>query len=167
MATREPDDAEIDAAFASIVAGLQRDHPEPAGNETAERPRQERSRADALDDRWAREHPLFADEPDLEETEEVAEPPVWRGHRPPSDEELDDEPLPSSELPPWRPSAWAIAGIMAVAFSVVATLVVIAGVRTPAWLGWAALVGMAGGLVILFTRLPRNRDPDEDDGARL
>ncbi len=175
MATREPDDAEVEARFASIVAALRRENPELAEEGPVDRtappsaPPTGRgaTRRPDTDDDWTRGHPLFADDDRDRATDpEPTAPAGWREHRPPSDDELDDEPPPSSELPPWRPSGWAIAGIVAVAFSVIATLMVIGGVRTPPWLGWAALVGMAGGLVILFTRLPRHRD-EEDDGARL
>lgn len=173
MTAREPSDAEVEAAFNDIVARL--------------------TGRDELDDSWADQHPLFADP---EETEndgpvlrgEVLDPvpdddpagedgdadrdgPLgWRTHTPPDDEDLDDidlDELPRTPLPPWRPPPVTIAALVLVGAAVVVTVLLMGQVRLPGWVGWAALVGFLTGMGLLFSRLPRDRDDDSDDGAMV
>jgi len=169
MSQREPSDAEVDQAFAEIVGRLRR-------NEAM------------LGDAWADSHPLFRRDvpehesadphqgPDPEPAAPSPAPPTdpaprvsaWRGYElaEESDEEPDDD-LPVTDLPPWRPSTVATAGLALVAGAVLLTVLLIAQVRLPWWVGWATLAGFLTGMGLLFSRLPRDREDDGDDGARV
>lgn len=192
MSAREPSDAEIDAAFNDIVARLTEAGGDADQTWAAQRPlfegetpdtdRESDALDDALDDEPDDE---LADEPVLRG--EVLDPAPdprhdgaddtgdeslgWRVHRPPDDDELDEldeldlDELPRTPLPPWRPSSVALAALVLVAGSALVTLLLIFQVRLPWWAGWAALVGFLVGMGLLFTRLPRDRDEDSDDGA--
>lgn len=96
------------------------------------------------------------------------EPVGWRVHQPPDDDDLDEldlDELPRTPLPPWQPSSVALAALVLVVGSSLVTLLMIAQVPLPWWAGWAALVGFLTGMGLLFSRLPKDRDEDSDDGA--
>src|SRR5699024_1171710 len=208
MTAREPSDAEVEAAFNDSVA-------RPTGR-------------DGLDDSWADQHPLFADDagssgpnevaesgtdwsgtdwsgtdrsgagrpgtdgpdgptddgpvlrgevldpapvpgPDDDPVDEQEDEPLgWRVHRPPDDEDLDEldlDELPRTPLPPWRPSPTAISALVLITAAVIVTVLMIAQVWLPWWAGWGALGAFLAGMGLLFSRLPRDRDEDPDDGA--
>lgn len=197
MTAREPSDAEVEAAFNDIVARL--------------------TGRDGLDDSWADQHPLFADDPRTSGPDDADgfgpagpegsegpdgvdgpedggpvlrgevldptptadpdddhvdhhedEPLGWRVHRPPDDDDLDEldlDELPRTPLPPWRPSPTAISALVLITAAVIVTVLMIAQVWLPWWAGWGALGAFLAGMGLLFSRLPRDRDEDPDDGA--
>lgn len=153
------DRAEIDRAFAALIAGyhLTADRPvEPAGTpepESRTQPAELASTADP-DPAWVEEHPLFRfpsePAPEPVPVEEPTEPYV-------------PEPLPPLH-PPTLP---ALVGWLGIGWAALVVLSAAFGARFPAWVGWVAVVGFLGGFAVLVTQLPRNRPPDAGDGAVL
>lgn len=166
----EDDRAEVDRAFAEMVAGyhLTAEPPAPLPVEppsedrpTAQpdpqaaasgRPSEVAWTADP-DPRWAEDHPLFRFVDPVPEPVQ-AEPTVAR---------YVPEPLP----PLTTPAVPALLGWIGIAWAALVVLAAAFGIRFPAWVGWVAVVGFLGGFVILVTRLPRHRSPDAGDGAVL
>lgn len=81
-----------------------------------------------------------------------------------------DEPDRSEYTPPPLPPLRAPRGLAAVAwgcfgYALVALVLTIAGVRLPAWAGWAGIAAFVTALVIGWRLLPKDRDPGAGDGA--
>ncbi|MGD7705951.1 hypothetical protein [Microlunatus sp. Y2014] len=175
MAEREPDDAEVDAAFAEIVSRLRSAdsaerlwdaasidlprHDDPATASSRHGAPPEVTTGADHDDT---DH---HDTADHDTDDDLATD--WRFYSPPDDDELPDEPLPSTPLPPWRPSLTTLIALLGMMFGVAVTVLLLAGVRLPGWAGWTALIGFAGGMLWLFSQLPSGRDESDDDGARV
>lgn len=160
----EDDRAEIDRAFAEMMAGYHLTAERPsdvtsgdgtgAGTTVAEPPA-DAPAGEEPDRRWE-QVPLFQfpveDEPrpEPEPVEEEPEPYVPEPMPP-----LDPPALPA--LLGWLGIGWAALVVLAAAF----------GARFPGWVGWVAVLGFLGGFAVLVTRLPRNRPPGSGDGAVL
>ncbi len=146
-------DAEIDRQFAELIAryheGAERTDPGSAPTrpvlEPPDRPAAPAPRAD-----WHADHPLFQLPPEPDEVPE----PVERYDPGPL------EPLPRLSRP-------ALIGALMLTTSVLIALLAVLGLPFPAWVGWLAITGFTIGLVVLLSRLPRHRDPDDGDGAVL
>ncbi|MDN5727464.1 MAG: hypothetical protein L0G99_16280 [Propionibacteriales bacterium] len=95
------------------------------------------------------------------------EGPGWRRHTPPDDEEVDEGAPEIPPLPPYRPSPTAVAGCGLLLLGAVLGGCLLFGLRMPYWVGWLALASLLGGVATLLSRLPRTRDPEDGDGARL
>lgn len=75
--------------------------------------------------------------------------------------------VPEDPAPLPRPRGRAALGAALLAFSLLVAVAAMAGVQVGFWWGRLAVLTFAGGLVVLFTALPRRpRDP-WDDGTRL
>ena len=162
----EDDRAAVDRAFAEMVAGyhLTADRPveTPREDEPPAAPESQSAsggraaevvRNGEPDAHWADEHPLFR----------FVEPPAPAPEPEPVEPRYVPDPLPPLNAPAvpallgWIGIGWAALVVLAAAF----------GARFPAWVGWVAVLGFVGGFVILITRLPRHRSPDDGDGAVL
>lgn len=148
----EDDRADIDRAFAELVAGyhLTADRPDPLIDETpaAETP----APPEAPATRWIESPRALRFEPPVPEPVVEAEP-----------EDLTYEPDP---LPPMRaPGVPALVGWIGIAYAVVVALAGTFGITFPTWAGWLAVAGFIGGFGLLLTRLPRYRPPGSGNGA--
>lgn len=122
---------------------------------------------------------------DVEEAEPavpLSDPPDFRTFRPPNPPAADfnleeslsqaspDEPDRSEYVPPPLPPmqppralaivAWALFG-----YALVALILMIIGVRLPSWAGWAAIAAFVAALLLAWRLLPKQRDPQDGDGA--
>ncbi len=155
----EDDRAEIDRAFAAMIAGyhLTADRPVEASEqrepEARTQPAELSSRAEP-DPTWVDEHPLFRfpSEP-VPERATVDEPA--------------DRYVPESLPPLHPPTLLALLGWLGIGWAALVVLAAAFGARFPAWVGWVAVVGFLGGFAVLITQLPRSRPPDAGDGAVL
>lgn len=132
-------DDDVDARFAEIVRHWQRpsDEPEPQTRE------QEPPEPELL---WPEPEPARRFDP-LDPT---------------PDEPYVPEPLPKAHLSGW---AWAGTGLLG--YALVMVLGIIVGFRFPLVVGWSVVFAFIAGLIILFSRLPRRRDPWDGDGAQV
>ena len=81
--------------------------------------------------------------------------------------EIDDF-VPPPPLPPARsPSTIAWSGIAAIVTGVILLGGVILGWLAGSWATPVGFVSVCGGILVLFTRLPRDRDAGSDNGARV
>ncbi|GAB3111184.1 hypothetical protein GCM10027055_11330 [Janibacter alkaliphilus] len=185
-APRERSDAEVDAAFAEIVAGwdqgpagpdeVREDPTRPPGEGTAG------ASADSASDPWSA--PPEGDPREAGGSPPRDEPtviPVWRGGtggsvtdllhddaaEPPDDDEVPFEPPPTQPLPPFADRLfWGALGGLVLG----PALLLVLAVLQPGWGGWAPAVGIGlavGGFVCLVLRQPSTRDDDPDQGARV
>ncbi|MFX4272739.1 hypothetical protein ACQBAR_06105 [Propionibacteriaceae bacterium Y1685] len=105
-------------------------------------------------------------------TREVSEEPTeqtrgWRQHTLPEDDPTEDEAPQIPALPPYRPSPIAVLGLGLLLLAAVLGGLIMVGIRLPSWAGWLGLGSLLGGVAALLSRLPRTRDPEDGDGARL
>lgn len=157
----EDDRAEIDRAFAEMMAGYHLTAERPSDVTTGDTgplpapaaPPVEPPVADPAD-RGREQLPLFQFP-----VEDVREPaPVE-----PEPERYVPEPLPPLDPPAlpallgWLGIGWAALVVLAAAF----------GARFPSWVGWVAVLGFLGGFAVLVAQLPRHRPPGSGDGAVL
>ncbi|HIT76627.1 MAG TPA: hypothetical protein IAA98_13680 [Candidatus Avipropionibacterium avicola] len=162
MPHRDPSDAEVDAAFADLVAQFDRefdDHRQlPPPGPTPQAPPPQAPPPSGSD---------AADGPEV--IEGVVHESGWRVHHAPDDEDLDavDDGMDIPPLPPMRLSPIAMAGITLILGAGVITVLLVLGVRLPSWTGWVGFLAVMGGTALLLSRLPRHRDDDTDDGARV
>jgi hypothetical protein len=81
--------------------------------------------------------------------------------------ELDDF-VPPPPLPPAKsPSAIAWSGIASIAAGVVLLGGVILGWLSSSWATPVGFIVLCGGILVLFTRLPKDRDAGPDNGAKV
>jgi hypothetical protein len=139
-----PDGPEdIDAAFAEIVAGLQRDTPMS---------------------RWP-EEAKTADEPAADATTQQGEDPGPRDWTPPVEDEGHFEPPEPPPLP--KPRLTTIVGFLAIGLGIVALLVPgVMGAGGPVALP-LGLVLISVGIAWLLFRIRQGPPDSDDDGARL
>lgn len=147
-------DAEIDRRFAELVErfyggdGARADDPvRPDRPDRTEAPPHP-----SVSENWHAGHPLF---------QLNAEPePVD-----PSDPADRYVPEPMEPIP--RLSRPALIGALMLTTSALMGLLAVLGLPFPAWAGWLAITGFTLGMIILLSRLPRHRDPEDGDGAVL
>jgi hypothetical protein len=163
----EDDRAAVDRAFAEMVASyhLTADRPvekppedeqpaAPEGQTASSGRAPEVVRSGEPDAHWADEHPLFRF---VEPAPEPAAEPE------PAELRYVPDPLP----PLTTPAVPALLGWIGIGWAALVVLAAAFGARFPAWVGWLAVLGFVGGFVILVTRLPRHRSPEDGDGAVL
>jgi len=81
--------------------------------------------------------------------------------------EVDDF-VPPPPLPPAKsPSVVAWAGLSSIGAGVVLLGGVILGWLAGSWATPLGFIVLCAGIVVLFTRLPRDRDPGPDNGAKV
>jgi hypothetical protein len=81
--------------------------------------------------------------------------------------EVDDF-VPPPPLPPAKsPSAIAWSGIASIAAGVILLGGVVLGWLASSWATPLGFVVLCGGILVLFTRLPRDRDNGPDNGAKV
>ncbi len=91
---------------------------------------------------------------------EIPSPRSWE---PPEEEE---EPFVPPPLAPMRPlSTPGLLALLLLVGSTVVGVLLVARVALPWWAGTAGLVCFVVGVIVAFTRLPRDRDQDADNGA--
>ncbi|MGI8767522.1 MAG: hypothetical protein ACR2I1_00225 [Propionibacteriaceae bacterium] len=146
----EEPDAEIDRRFAELVS---RFYDAEVGEERSHRPLAPRPFT-------AEPQGLTTDEPLFTAPPEPAEPVPQADDQPEAFEPAPAEPLPRLSTP-------ALTGSLMLTSSIVICLLAVLGVRFPAWAGWLAITGFAIGLILLLSRLPHHRDPEDGDGAVL
>lgn len=80
----------------------------------------------------------------------------------------DDTFVPPPPLPPAStPSTVALVGLGAIAAGVVILGGVVIGQISSSWGTTAGFLAVCAGVLILFTRLPKDKGPGADNGARL
>ena len=91
--------------------------------------------------------------------------PAARSWTPPPDDE-EDEPFVPPPVEPFRPiSTPAMLALILFVVALVVAVFVLARVPLPWWAPGAGLGCFVAGLVLSFTRLPRDRPPGPDHGA--
>jgi len=116
---------------------------------------------DSLDDLDV-EPPPVPPAPPPRTTYELTSPRSWS-----PGPEIDDF-VPPPPLPPARmPSTIAWSGIAAIFTGVVLLGGVVLGWLAGSWATPLGFISLCGGIVVLFTRLPRDRDAGPDNGARV
>lgn len=150
-------DDDVDARFAEIIAGWE---PESDASDTTGADTSSGSATDPPAE------PRRTFRPQESSEHELSAPlPV-----PPAPDPLDpapDEPYVPEPLPPARLSGAAWAGALLVGYALVMLLTVVLGVHYPRLVGWSVVVAFVAGVLILFSRLPRRRDPWDGDGAQV
>ncbi len=137
MASREPSDAEVDAAFAELITQFD-DRP------ASPRPPSDVGPPSGPPLGWRVHHAPTDEQLDA----------------------VDDGIDPIPPLPPMRISTTAKCGAGLLVLAVVLTALMILDLRLPVWIGWLAFGSLIGGSALLLSRLPRARD-DGDDGAQV
>lgn len=185
-APRERSDAEVDAAFAEIVAGW--DHGSAGPGEVREDPTRPPAptgepslTGESSDGRPARGGSPDESSPGAQDDREAPTViPVWRGGTggsvtdllhddvvEPPDDGAPFEPPPTQPLPPFADRLfWGALGGLVLG----PALLLVLAVLQPGWGGWAPAVGVGlavGGFVCLVLRQPATRDDDPDQGARV
>jgi len=155
---RSPDGFDDDLTFADIIAHL---NDEPAEGEP---PAQSIPESVATDHDSTESPPVEPAESPLDDSR-VRSPQVWRAP------EVDDEPEEHFEPPPVSPvpvgdlQFWGIIAGMAGGPLLLLYLVFFHRDASSYWM-LTAIAMSVGGFALLISRLPSNRD-DDDDGARL
>lgn len=75
--------------------------------------------------------------------------------------------MPRDPLPPLRPTVASVSAFVLITAATVVTLLAVAGVILPWWASWGALVAVLAAAGLLLSRIPRDRDDPDDDGARV
>lgn len=150
-------DAEIDRRFAELVERYYRGggtgQPDgPARPDQHARP-EASPRPPGSSQDWRTGHPLFQLNP---EPDDVVDPPD-QGER--------YVPQPMEPMP--RLSRPALVGSLMLTTSALMGLLAVLGLPFPPWAGLLAITGFTLGMIILLSRLPRHRDPEDGDGAVL
>lgn len=159
-------DAEIDRQFAELVElyySSGRDIDGPTGDRAAvdeptaagpsaagDEPEQLGLLGPAQREDWHTAHPLFQPPPEPDEPPD----PIERY-------------VPGAMEPMPRLSRPALAGALMLTTSILIGLLAVLGLPFSPWAGWLAITGFTIGMVLLLSRLPRNRDPEDGDGAVL
>jgi hypothetical protein len=171
--SNEPESADIDRAFAELVANFEHT-PEPATSDSPEENTgvdPDRTGQNSSDERssaspWRWPGSIAAGD----------QPVGWRTSSGPAAGDPDewdfgedadpDEGKP--ETPPWpQLSLPALLGWLGIFLGIATMIIAALGMNLPAWAGWLAIAAFVGGFGLLLSRLPRNRPPGSGDGACL
>lgn len=165
--------ARIDAAFADLVSRFDDSEATDAGRGRTSTvpgtPSSPNVTREAGDD-WGDPNLGYAaaqPSPDAGADQPAGESTGWREHTLPEDDPTDDEAPQIPALPPYRPSPIAVLGLALLLLAAVLGGLIMVGLRLPSWAGWLGLGSLLGGVAALLSRLPRTRDPEDGDGARL
>ncbi|MGO1972588.1 MAG: hypothetical protein ACTH2Q_06475 [Propionibacteriaceae bacterium] len=146
---RDRDAAEVDRAFAEMVARYDLEAPDPP---------EDSDPVPAPPPEWARFTPRRPDPEPEQEPEPVDhhEDPV----------NPDNHYVPENPRPLRRPGTPVLLALMMMGFAVACAIVTMLGVSLPSPIRLLGVVAFVAGFVTLMAQLPRSR-PDGDDGAVL
>lgn len=146
---REPDAAEVDRVFAEMIAGYEREAPDPPED------------SDPIPEPPA-EPARFT--PRRPEPEPAEEPEPLDFHDDP--ENPHNHYVPEPPRPLGRPGPPVLAALLMMGFAVGCAVVTMLGFSLPSLLRMLGVVSFVAGFVTLMAQLPRTR-PEDDDGAVL
>lgn len=158
---RRPED--FDADFDALVSGLELDGDfdelDPLDDPADDRP----------GERWGPlVPPSDAGVPDLRVPADPGGPSGPRDHTLADEpEELSPEDYKPAPVTFGRPSTPAVIGWVCLALCLAVLVTAIVGVTLPGWIGYLGVGCFIAAMAILLSRLPKNRDPSDGDGAVL